>query len=44
MIERSLGPLPAGTYRVEAQMAVPNSAVSLDLANWNLTAERIHVP
>ena len=40
MIERSLGPLGAGSYTVEAQMAVPNNAVTLALANWNLTVER----
>ncbi len=43
-MDRSRGPLTAGSYLVRVQVAVTLSSVVFRLDDWSLTVERVRVP
>jgi hypothetical protein len=42
-MDRSLGPLAAGAYRVWAQYRTTSQGVTLRLDDWSLTVEKVRV-
>jgi hypothetical protein len=42
-LDRSLGPVGPGTYRIKVQVKVTNALMIVELTDWHLTVERVRV-
>ena len=42
-IDRSIGPVGPGTYTIKVQVRVTGNIVILEVTDWHLTVERVHV-
>jgi hypothetical protein len=42
-LDRSIGPVGPGTYTIKVQVRVTSSKMILEVTDWHLTVERVHV-
>jgi hypothetical protein len=42
-LDRSFGPVGSGTYTIKVQVRVTSSLMILEVTDWHLTVERVHV-
>jgi hypothetical protein len=43
VLDRSFGPVGPGTYTIKVQVRVTSSKMILEVTDWHLTVERVHV-